>query len=529
MTAGTSRRSFLVGSGVGTLAVLLGTGAIDADVAAAAPTPKVGGDLWTLGVASGDPEPDGVVLWTRLAPSPLAADGGGGMPASPVRVRWQVALDERFRRVVRSGTVVATPELGHSVHPEVRGLQPGREYFYRFEALGQISPVGRTRTAPSDRGRTRQASFGVVGCQNYPAGFYTAYRYLAEDDVDFVMHTGDYLYEGGIPTGTRGQTFPPTLLTETGSLARYRTQYGVYKADADLRAAHAAHPWVLYWDDHEVENNYADESPQDPADDATFPARRAAAYQAYYEHLPLRIRQKPRNGSLQLYRRQMWGDLIGLNIVDGRQYRSKQTTPDRFDDPQRTMLGFDQERWLQKNLERSRAKWNLIGNQTVVSWIDTDPGAGVATSDDNWNGYRAARDRLLHGIADAGVRNAVVFTGDAHCAMASSLRRDVERFDDSPVVASEFLCTSISSGGDGSAQQLRGSQWLTSNPDMLFFDGRRGYSRVDVTRRELTTTYKALDRVTTPTSPLRTVASLTVLDGIPGVQGDRITQPGPLG
>ena len=528
MASALSRRQFVARGGLGTLAVMLGTGAIQADRAEAAVVPHVGGDLYSLGVASGDPTADGVVLWTRLAPSPLAADGGGGMPASPVRVHWQVAHDARFRHVVRQGTVTATPELAHSVHPEVNGLASDRVYFYRFKALGQISPVGRTRTAPARGARPSQASFAVVGCQNYPAGYYTAYRYVANEDVDFVMHTGDYLYEGGIPDGTRGMTLPATLATETGSLARYRTQYGLYKSDNDLQAAHAAHPWMLYWDDHEVENNYADETPQDPADAASFPARRAAAYQAYYEHLPLRFRQIPQDGSLQMYRRLQWGDLMGLNLLDGRQYRSDQTTPDHFGDADRTMLGLEQEGWLQNKLSRSHTKWNVVGNQTVVSWIDTDPGPGVTTSDDNWNGYRAARDRLLHGIGDAGVRNVVVFTGDAHCAMAGSLRRQVEQFDSSPVVASEFLCTSISSAGDGAPIITKGSQWLVSNPDMLFFDGRRGYSTVDVRRHRLTTTYKALDYVSKPDAPLITVASLSVLDGIPGVQGDRITQPGPL-
>jgi alkaline phosphatase D len=524
LTSDISRREFMARGGAGMLAVALGTGALATD-RAYANTP-VDGNLYALGVASGDPTPDGFVLWTRLAPDPLAADGQGGMPPRPVRVRWEVALDDRFRRVIRRGQVTAMPELAHAVHPEVRFLPPGREYFYRFEALGQISPVGRTRTAPDHWRPLDGVTLGVVGCQNYDAGFYTAYGALAREDVDFVLHTGDYIYETGFPRGARGVTLPTTMAGETLDLARYRTQYGLYKADANLQAAHAAHPWVVFWDDHEVENNYADLVPQDPADAAAFPERRAEAYQAYYEHQPLRFQQFPRrDGSLQLYRRIEWGDLLGLNVVDGRQYRSDQTTPDHFDDPDRTMLGFRQERWLQFQLERSRSRWNVIGNQTVISWIDTDTGPGVTQPDDNWNGYHAARNRLLQGAAAASVRNLVVLTGDAHCAMAGSLRAQVEQFDDSPVIGAEFLGTSISSAGDGSPMLAKGSAWLQDNPDMRFFDGRRGYCSIAITRHDLTTTYKAVDYVTRPDASVQTIAALTVLDGVPGVQGDRITHP----
>jgi alkaline phosphatase D len=526
MTSDVSRRAFVARGGAGMLAVMLGTGALATD-RAYANTP-VDGDLYSLGVASGDPRHDGVVLWTRLAPQPLAPDGLGGMPPGPVRVRWQVALDARFRRVVRRGQVTATPELAFSVHPEVHGLDAGREYFYRFEAAGQISPVGRTRTAPRPSARLGQVSLGLVGCQNYSAGYYTAFGHLAQEDVDFVFHSGDYLYESGFPSGARGQALPPTMAGETLDLARYRTQYGLYKSDPDLRAAHAAHPFVVTWDDHEVENNYADLVPQAAADVAAFPQRRGEAYQAYYEHLPLRMPQRPRDNALQLYRRLEWGDLLGLNVLDGRQYRSDQTTPEHYDDPERTMLGARQERWLDRELRTSRTRWNVLAQQTVMSWIDTDPGPDVKQSDDNWNGYHAARERLLQGAADARVRNLIVLTGDAHCAMASDLRVRVEDFERSPVIGAEFLGTSITSGGDGGPTQVRGSQWLTSNPDMKFFDNRRGYSTVAMTPRTLTTTYKAVDVVTRPGAPIRTIAALQVADGVPGIQGGRITQPGPL-
>jgi alkaline phosphatase D len=522
-----SRRELIVAGGAGVVAVMLGTGAIATD-RAYAQTP-VDGDLYTLGVASGDPQPDGVVLWTRLAPDPLAPDGHGGMPATPVRVRWEVARDERFRHVVRRGQVTAVPDLAHAVHPEVRGLKADTEYYYRFEALGQVSPVGRTRTAPKAGHNVASVALALVGCQNYGAGFYTAYGHVAQEDVDFVLHTGDYIYETGFPNGARGVALPSTMSGETLDLARYRTQYGLYKADEDLKAAHAAHPWVVFWDDHEVENNYADLIPQAARDLATFPERRAEAYQAYYEHQPLRFQQFPqKDGSLQLYRRLEWGSLLGLNVVDGRQYRSDQTTPDHYDDPDRTMLGFTQERWLREQFRQSRTRWNMLGNQTVVSWIDTDVGPGVTQSDDNWNGYHAARNRLLQGVAQDRIRNFVVVTGDAHCAMAGSLREQVERFDDSPVIGAEFLGTSISSAGDGSAMPAKGSEWLTNNPDMKFFDGRRGYATITIDRRALTTTYKALDYVTRAGAPLQTLGSFTVLDGVPGVQGDRVTQPGPL-
>ncbi|MGE4427509.1 MAG: alkaline phosphatase [Solirubrobacteraceae bacterium] len=519
MTANLSRRDLVTRGGAGALALALGTGALPTERSYA--RPRIDGDVYGLGVASGDPTPDGVVLWTRLAPKPIEPDGLGGMPPGRVAVRWQVAEDPRFRRVVRRGRVTASPELAFAVHPEVHGLRPGREYYYRFEAAGQISPVGRTRTAPAHE--VREVALGLVGCQSFGAGYYTAYRHLAAEDLDFVLHTGDYLYESGFPNGARGEDLPDWMAGETLDLTRYHTQYGLYKADPDLRTAHATHPFVVYWDDHEVENNYASLIPQGDADAPTFARRRAEAYQAYYEHQPLRLAQRPHRGGLQLYRRLEWGRMLGLNVLDGRQHRSDQVPPDQVAAPDRTMLGARQERWVERSLQRSCTRWNLLGNQTVMSWVDNDTGPGVSQPNDNWNGYHAARDRLLGAVADMRARNVVVVTGDAHCSMAGDLRRKVEDFESSPVVGAEFLGTSISSGGDGEPLLPKGRTWLTSNPDMKFFDGRRGYVRLAMNRRELTTTYKALEYVTRPGAPIQTIAQLTVLDGVPGVQGGRIT------
>lgn len=349
------------------------------------------GNLFTLGVASGDPHPDGVVLWTRLAPQPLAPDGLGGMPAKRVMVRWELAEDPGFHRVVRRGVEHAVPAWGHSVHAEVHGLRSDREYWYRFNVGGQLSPVGRTRTAPAAYRRVNEFTFAFASCQAYHEGYFTAYRHLAQDDLDLVVHLGDYIYEGG-SQGTIGRGHLPAV--ETFSLADYRVRYGQYKSDPDLKAAHASAPWVVAPDDHDVENNWAgdhsqpdNEPDQDPA---VFRQRRAAAYQAYYENLPLRRTSMPRGSEMQVYRRLTFGNLVQLNVLDTRRYRSVQLQcvrgcDDRFD-PARTMLGSAQEKWLLDGLDRSDARWNVLGNQIFAFEADHDAGPSERYGMDTWDG-----------------------------------------------------------------------------------------------------------------------------------------------
>jgi alkaline phosphatase D len=521
-----SRRNVLGHGTAGAAALMLGTGLWSADSAWSAPA--VVDDPFTLGVASGDPLPDGVVLWTRLAPDPFAADGLGGMPPAPVRVEYEVVADHRFRKVVRRGSVVATPELAHSVHPEIRGLLPDRVYYYRFRAAGHLSPVGRTRTTPPAGSSPADLRFAFASCQAWQDGHYTAYDHMAEEDLDFVVHLGDYLYESGVRSNRRGVTTDPKFHTETFDLARYRLQYALYKAEEPLRKAHARFPWIVTFDDHEVENNWAGdisqadtEPDQDPA---VFRQRRAAAFQALYEHQPLRHTQMPHGPGMQAYRRLGYGRLADLTMLDTRQYRDDQpdgdgesaTSTARFD-PRRTILGARQRDWVLSNFSRSRAQWQILGNQAPMGQTDKDPGPAELVWLDPWDGYVADRNRLLAEADRRGVRNLVVITGDRHQNYAWDLKRDYQD-PESPTVGAEFVGTSITSGGDGADMTADGRTFLAANPHMKFFNSQRGYARVHVDRRRWTTDFRVVPYVQQPGAPVTTRASVVVEDRVPGVQ-----------
>nr|WP_211330538.1 alkaline phosphatase D family protein [Prauserella muralis] len=485
-----------------TTAVLLGTGAMHSGTARALP-PALG-DPFTLGVASGDPLPDGVVLWTRLAPDPLAADGRGGMPAEPFGVRYEVAEDERFTRIVRRGAVEATPELGHSVHPEITGLRPGRDYFYRFRAGTAVSPVGRTRTAPAPGTAVEKLTFGLASCQAWTGGRYAAYRAMAADDLDFVVHVGDYIYEGG----------------STRTLADFRVLHARYKTSPDLRAAHAAFPFVTTFDDHEVDNNWAGDIPQDSTPD--FRALRANAFQAYYEHLPLRVAARPSGPDMTLYRSLTFGELLSLVVLDTRQHRTDQADgrfiaprdPDALD-PERTMTGDEQERWLFDVLAGSRARWNVIAQQTIMAFFDYDTGEGVSINHDQWDGYAAARDRLFAFLAEQRPSNVVVVSGDWHSSWVNDLKAD---FADpgSETLATEFVGTSISSGC-GWRDDVAAA--LGANPHVRFFDGdHRGYARCTVTPSQWRTDIQVVNDPAAAAGPAFTLASFVVADGVAGAR-----------
>jgi alkaline phosphatase D len=514
------RRRFLTLAGGGTLAAAVAmAGSSSAPVWA---RPWFRENPFSLGVASGEPAPDNVVLWTRLAPDPVAPDGSGGMPNRSVSVVWQVAEDPRFRRVVRGGAYRATPELGHSVHVEVEGLRPDREYWYRFRAGTEISPVGRTRTAPAPGAALSSLAFGVASCQNYPDGHFTAYHHMAQEDLDLVLHLGDYIYEGGAQ-GSIGRGHLP--VSETFSLADYRVRYGQYKADPHLQAAHAAFPWLVVLDDHEVENNWADDISQSDSepdqDPAVFLQRRAAAFQAYYENLPLRLTARPQGPDMRLYRHVGFGDLAQISMVDTRQYRDDQVCdgePDCADrlEPSRTMLGDEQEAWLLRGLERSDATWQIMGNQVFMMQADHEDGPPQRFGMDTWDGYAAARQRLLDGVRDRGVDNFVVLTGDAHRSAAADLKTDFAD-PDSATVGTEFLGTSISSGRDGQDMDNLGRTWLAENPHMKFHNAQRGYMRCELTRTQMRTDYRVLPYVQRPGADVRTRASLYVEAGRPGI------------
>jgi alkaline phosphatase D len=477
-------------------------------------------DPFTLGVASGDPTHDGVVLWTRLAPTPLAEDGMGGMPSRVVEVKWEMALDERFRHVVRRGKAYARPEEGHSVHVDVRGLLPGREYFYRFSAEGHLSRVGRTLTAPSPWALGSGLTMAFASCSQFEHGYFTAYRRLAEDQPDLVLHLGDYQYEykkgvyvapGGNPRDHEGP--------ETETLANYRQRHAQYKTDLDLQEAHAVAPWSVIWDDHELDNNWADEVYEKPeTPQPNFLDRRKAAFQAYYENMP--IRNKPNGIDLQLYRRIQWGGLATFHMLDTRQYRDDQacgdglkTCPERLN-PTRSITGAEQEKWLLDGMRRSRARWDVLGQQVFFSQLDFTPGAGERNNMDAWDGYAANRDRVVAGFRHT--RNAVVLTGDVHAAWGADIK---ERWDDptSRTIGTELVSTSITSGGDGSEERPETPAILAENPHVKFFNNRRGYVRTRFTAREVRADFRALDHVQRPGAPVTTKASFVVEDRNPGL------------
>lgn len=491
-------------------------------------------DPFTLGVASGDPDPDGFVLWTRLAPVPLAADGLGGMPDRNVVVTWELAADERFRRVVRKGVAVARPSRGHSVHVELDGLSPGREFFYRFHAERWTSPVGRTRTAPARHSRVAALAMSFVSCSQYEHGYFTAYRRLAEDEPELILHLGDYQYEyapdtynipGGNPRDHEGP--------ETVTLANYRQRHAQYKTDPDLQAAHAVAPWAVVWDDHETENNWADETPERP--DPDFLTRRAAAFRAYYENMPLRRTSVPRGIDMRLYRRLHWGRLATFHMLDTRQYRDDQGCGDGYQDcpaaydPARTITGEAQEKWLLDGFRRSTARWDVLGQQVFFGQRDNNSGPSKVLSMDSWDGYQASRDRITRGWVDAGVRNPVVLTGDVHAHWAGELKLN---YDDpaSKTVGTELVCSSITSGGNGADVPSGNHPWAAWNPHLRFYNNQRGYVRTRITGDALTADFVTLPYVTAPGAPAHTRASFVIEDRVPGLHqvADKPTPAGSL-
>ncbi len=480
---------------------------------------------FTLGVASGEPSTDGFVLWTRLAPDPLVADGTGGMPLRNVPVGWEVAEDERFTRVVRRGAELTRPATGHSVHAEVVGLAPGREHFYRFRAGNELSPVGRARTAPAP-GSLTPLRMGFASCSMYEHGYFTAYRHMAEDDLDLIVHLGDYIYEYGpsqylSPTGNVRTFCNDHILT----LADYRTRHAQYRTDPDLQAAHAAAPWIVTLDDHEVDNNWAGEVPEDDGQTReAFLVRRAAALQAYWENMPLRRSSVPKGIDMQLYRRLRWGALASFHVLDTRQYRSDQACGDGTKigcterlDPTRTMTGEAQERWLLDGLRRSAATWDVLAQQVVFAQCDLEPGPQQRFSMDAWDGYRPSRDRVMAGMAVRSGANPVVLSGDLHVGCAADLKQD---FDDpmSPTTGVEFVGTSITSAGNGSDITAEGLTVLRKNPHIKFFSAQRGYVRCTVTERTWQADYRVVPYVTAPGAPVSTRASFVTEAGRPGLQ-----------
>ena len=511
----TSRRRFLTGAlAAGAAVPILGAWG----PASCRPTlpplpPNLPDGLFSLGVASGDPRPDSVVLWTRLAPAPL---DGGGMPPHPVPVRWEVSEHESFGRC-RAGAVAASDNFAHSVHVNVSGLRPGTWYFYRFIVGNQVSPVGRTRTAPAADATSDRLRFLFASCQNWQQGYWPLWAHAPSDDPDLVVHLGDYIYEGGISaSGVRRHNS-----TEVRDLAAYRNRYGLYKGDPALQAAHAACPWVVTWDDHEVENNYADLVAQDPTEVPDFAARRAAAYQAWWEHMPVRL-LPPVGPDLVVYRAIDWGRIARFHVVDTRQYRAPQacggslapTCPDRTA-PGRPLLGDEQDAWLAGSLADSPATWDVIANQIVMTSM---PFAGSLYNPDQWDGYADARARVLDHIAAAQVANAVVISGDIHAAgVADLVGENPDGTPSTEVRGTELVGGSISSTFDAALADVA-EQLILQLPHVRFADThQRGYMIADVTQDEMVTRYQVAESTLVPESPVTTAATFTTVAGTPGV------------
>ncbi|MET9667270.1 alkaline phosphatase D family protein [Streptomyces sp. NPDC006475] len=494
--------------------------------AAALDSRKITEDPFTLGVASGDPQPGSVLLWTRLAPRPYEPDGG--LPRGTFTVRWEIAHDSRFARIARRGSVTAHPEFHHSLHVEAGGLDNDRPYYYRFRTGTWISPVGRTRTAPARSARIGELKIAAVSCQAYHDGYFTAYRHLAEEELDAVFHLGDYLYEYAVNAvgGARNYTdrrLPAHFNRETVTLEDYRMRYGLYKSDPDLLAAHAAHPFVLTWDDHETENNYADETPENDVPPEEFLLRRAAAYRAYWENQPLRRPQQPKGPDMQLYRRLHFGRLAQFDILDTRQYRSDQAYGDGWkvpgpesEDPSRTLTGATQERWLLDGWKRSGSRWNVVPQQVTFAQRRDVPTAAYKLSMDAWDGYPASRQRVLAGAQTAGIENLMVLTGDVHVGYGFDLKKDWAD-PTSRTLGTEIVATSISSGKDGADKPANWDSFTQANPHMKFYNGRRGYVTVTYGERQARADFKTVSAVTTPGAPLTTAASFVTESGNPGL------------
>jgi alkaline phosphatase D len=470
-----------------------------------------------LGVASGDPLADRVVLWTRLAPDPLAPDGSGGVPPQPIPVFWEVAHDQAFSAIVRQGAAVADPSLAHSVHVDVNGLEPDRWYFYRFWADGHVSDVGRTRTFPAPGSAPALLRFASASCQHFESGFYTAHAAIAEEDIDLVAFLGDYVYEGGMGAGGVRQHDGPRITDLTG----YRNRYALYKGDTNLQAAQRRCPWVVTWDDHEVANNYAGLFPEGSISPEDFLALRAAGYQAWYEHQPVRL-LPPKTTSFRIHRKIAFGDLASFFVLDTRQDRTDQQCSGAlgdiglicpgFPDPNGQIIGPAQEQWLLDGLAASTARWDVLAQQVVFAPTPL----GQALNFDQWDGYPFSREPIVDVLRARALRNAVVLTGDIHAAGAGWVPGDLTALTDP--VATELVATGISSTFPPDLAAIA-EMLLQDLPHIDYFAAvQRGYLLHEVGRDTWRADFRVVETTQQPTSTVSTARSFVVERGDPKPQ-----------
>lgn len=487
--------------------------------------PRWQSDPFSLGVASGQPRPDSVLLWTRLLPAPEEALALERLPS--VALDYELFADAALRQPLRTGRVNALATRGHSVHLPLRGLQAGRDYWYRFHCAGATSPVGHTRTAPTEGAKVERLRLALASCQHWEHGHYAAHRDIARQDLDFVLFVGDYIYEGtGRMDSVRSHGGPAPR-----TLDQYRVRHALYKSDPALQAAHAAHPWVVTWDDHEVINDYANDRDQSYSDPALFLQRRANAYQAYFEHMPMLPVGDASSGqvSTRIHDRMLWGDLAELWTLDNRQHRSHHACPDPYrgggrlvldcaelEDPQRSLLGMAQERWLTQGLNASTRAWKLLAQTTQMAPSGVDALSGLrATYTDGWDGYPLARKRLMQAVQEGGVRDVVALGGDVHYNEAGNLRLKPNDAK-SPVLGSEFVTTSISSRGMAN-NRLQTLQ--ESNPDMVYArSDERGYALLEIAPGLARCQFRATAQAQREDAALRVQATYSVERGRAGVQ-----------
>ena len=472
--------------------------------------PRLESDPFALGVASGEPTTGGFVLWTRIA--------GLRENASPA---YEIAADEAFDNIVRAGRTIAPLARGGAVHLEVDGLQPGRPYFYRFHLGDAVSRTGRTATIAKRPDRVRLA---LTSCQHWEQGFFTAYADMIANDVEAVLQVGDYIYEKSFGAGPDVRSFGAPV---PHSLDDYRARHALYRTDPHLAAAHAAMPFIVTWDDHEVENDYAGVHGAAAGDTTTFVKLRAAAYQAYFEHMPLRPSAFRQNGELRLYRRFGWGDLANVHVLDSRQYRTPlpcstaeargSRIVDRCGealDTSTTMLGAPEERWLKAGMAREQARWSLIAQQTLFSRLNLPAGPDARYSD-IWDGYAATRDRAIDALTQPAVRNPVLLGGDVHSFWINDVKRDFSQPYSVPV-ATEIVpsCLASRNGPEalfGPAQSL--------NPHVRFLDNHHaGYVLLDVTPGQLDIDLRAVADLADSQSVTASLARYLVENGRPGAQ-----------
>lgn len=476
---------------------------------------------FVLGVASGDPDTTSVVLWTRVM--------AGISDPGPVDVDYQLALDvardDAFTDLVSSQIVEAPAAHGNTVHAIASGLEPDNWYWYRFRAGAETSPTGRARTMPE--GSNTALRFGFSSCQHWETGQYGAHRNLADADLDLFVWLGDYIYESGPGGDAAGRVHNSP---ETETLDAYRARYALYRSDVNLQAHHAARPWIVTWDDHEVDNNHAGLNSEDGQDVAAFAERRQAAHQAWWEHMPVRL--DPPSDTFQIYRTARWGSLVDLHMLDGRQHRAPQPTdgepvqlPISGDfrvrqlgptalDPAHSMLGAEQRQWLETQVAASTATWNVLGNQVYMHGLTAFPGPVASTNTDTWDGYAGERAELLTALT-ATTENLIVLSGDFHSSTSAELRADPYALD-TPVLATEFMAPAISSLFPEGLAALAPIV-LAINPQIQHFDPGNGYMTCEVTADTWTTTLHILDDVESAASAVVAAATFTVEAGTPGI------------